>query len=348
MTHKKFDKLLLIGSTINPVHVKNYFYLIKDHFNEIEIVGSHEIDFCKHHLINFQVSNPIKLIGNILRLRKIIKTYNPTFIHVHQANSIGFITSLANKKRFPQVLTTWGDDVLIFPKKNFFFRLLTKTSIKYSDALTADAEIMGTAIAEFTGRKDTVIANFGIDFDFSKLLPKENIIYSNRLHDPLYNIDKIIEGTIPFLEKNPSWILVVAATGILTNKLIEIANKSNVKEQIKFVGFLNRNENTNYYLRSRIYISIPNTDGTSISLLESMAYGTIPVVSNLPANKEWIVSKDNGIVVDSVSIFEALNSAIELDEEIVREKNKEIINQKATKSVNREKFLSIYSKLLND
>ena len=53
-----------------------------------------------------------------------------------------------------------------------------------------------------------------------------------------------------------------------------------------------------HYQKAEYYISIPNSDATSVSLLEAMQYGAIPIVSNIPANREWILDGVNGIYFD--------------------------------------------------
>ena len=78
-----------------------------------------------------------------------------------------------------------------------------------------------------------------------------------------------------------------------------------------------------------------------------MAFGCIPIVSNLPANIEWIENNTNGLIVVPKEVPEALNTAISMNIDEVSSRNKDIIQQKATKEVNKKIFTSIYDKLLN-
>lgn len=344
--NKANKKLLLIGSTSNPVHIKNFYLLIKDYFDEVIIVGTHEVDFCTSHAIDFGIRNPFKILSSIRQLRKLMLDFNPSVVHVHQANSFGYISALANKRKFPMVLTTWGDDVLILPKKNFIYKKLATTSLKYADAITADAEVMKDAIHSFYGNVAVEIANFGIDIQNIEIPEKENVIYSNRLHDDLYNIDLIVSGTEKFLNEHSDWKLIIAAVGKNTEELKRLVKELKLENQVEFVGFLNKEQNLNNYLRSKIYISIPITDGTSISLLEAMAYGCLPILSDLPANREWITDGENGIIVKDYQVENGLKRVLLLDAEKAIKMNQEIIENKATKEVNYLKFIAIYEKIL--
>jgi glycosyltransferase involved in cell wall biosynthesis len=46
-----------------------------------------------------------------------------------------------------------------------------------------------------------------------------------------------------------------------------------------------------------IYVSTSLYDGTSVSLLEAMGSGAFPIVTNIPANREWINDGENGFLI---------------------------------------------------
>jgi L-malate glycosyltransferase len=341
------NKLLLIGSTDNPVHIRNFYFLIKDLFDEVLIVGTKEVDFCSSKALDFQVKNVFRMLRNVRKLKDIITAFNPSIIHVHQANSFGYITSMANKRKFPQVLTVWGSDVLILPQKSFLYRTLAKVSLRHSLYITADAQIMADAIHKLTGRQDVILANFGIDINTEEAnrIAKEKLIYSNRMHDSLYNVDQIILGTAQFLTENPTWKLVIAATGSDTERLKALAAAKLPSNQYEFVGFVQQSENYEFYQKARLYISIPESDGTAVSLLEAMTFGCVPIVSDLAANREWINSGVNGIICTSTDLHTHILEGIQLDQPTVAAINLAIIRKKGTKEANRKLFLDIYQKL---
>jgi len=340
-------RLLLVGSTKSDVHLRNYHNLIKDYFDEVLVVCSHPIDFAKCKTLDFGLKNPLKLRNSILLLRKIIQSFKPSVIHAHQANSVGYITSKANNTNIPQVLTIWGSDVLILPNQGRFYRYIVKTALKSSDHITADTSFIENNIEALVGKVKFNTANFGVDLpnidvDSEK---KEKIIYSNRLHDSLYNIDQIIEGFSSFIQEYPGWKLIIGGKGPLTKELKQKCSTLLPKDSFRFVGFVDYDTNMSLYQRASIYISIPASDGTSISLLEAMACGTIPVVSDLPANHEWIQDNQNGIIVNN-SVERALFYASKLELASVSKLNQKIIETKATKTANKAIFCKIYDALI--
>lgn len=104
-------------------------------------------------------------------------------------------------------------------------------------------------------------------------------------------------------------------------------------------------EDNEQWYSAKIWVSIPESDATSISLLEAMACGSIPVVSDLPANREWIQSGVNGIVVEDLD-SDFISEALTLNQSNAIEINKKRIEQDGTKESNRAKFLQLYKTIL--
>jgi glycosyltransferase involved in cell wall biosynthesis len=256
------------------------------------------------------------------------------------------VTALANQGKVPMALTTWGSDVLTLPHKSILHRWMVKYVLKSAEEITADAGYMAAAIQQLIGRKEVVIANFGVELNTANTsTARANLIYSNRMHEPLYQIDQIILQAKTFLTENSGWVLQLAASGSQTTTLQELAQQNLPAGSYAFLGFQAGEENQRNYLNAQIYISIPTTDGTSISLLEAMAYGCIPIVSDLPANREWIEHGKNGLIT-SGDLSKDLALAQTLDIKVVQGLNNEIIAQRATKTVNQSKFIALYDQIL--
>lgn len=343
MTYKK---LLLIGGTSGSVHIKNYFHLIRDLFDDVLIVSNEEVDFCPSKVLSFSLKNPVAVKKSIKALSEIISTYNPTVIHAHQANSFSFITVKANKKKIPLVVTAWGSDVLTVPQKGFLYRYIVKTALKGADAITTDAAFIGKSIAALGISKKVDIINFGVDLMEGNNRPeKEQVIYSNRLHKDLYNIDAIIKA-FSKLPKNNNYKLVIGANGTNTDELKAQVQRLDIESKVNFIGFVNAHENFENYQRAKIWVSVPNSDGTAVSLLEAMAYGCIPIVSDLPANREWITDGLNGIIVTNNDLEDGMLKAMAMNQAEVARLNRDIINKKATKSICRELFKTVYKTVI--
>jgi len=61
-----------------------------------------------------------------------------------------------------------------------------------------------------------------------------------------------------------------------------------------FPGHINNAELPRYYQMADLYISPSHVDGSSVSLMEALACGLPCLVSDIPANKEWVREGYNG------------------------------------------------------
>jgi glycosyltransferase involved in cell wall biosynthesis len=100
--------------------------------------------------------------------------------------------------------------------------------------------------------------------------------------------------------------------------------------------------------RTDIYVSTSLSDGTSVSLLEAMACGAFPVVTDIPANREWIEDGNNGLLVpteDEVSLAKRILEAMNQRELVASacQKNREIVEKRAHLKNQVEDLFHIYS-----
>lgn len=336
---------LLIASSGN-VHTVNFYHLIKDYFDEVLVVtnvapGDETI---KYEKVHYGLKNPVSVVSNINRIKKIIQDFAPDIIHAHQVNSVSYLVIKAKPKHIPLVVTAWGSDILTNTSDGLLKKQMVKHILEKADFLTSDSTYMAEKMRGLLPSKqlDITIANFGITVD-PKKVDKENWIYSNRNHEPLYKIDAIITEFANFCKTNSDWKLVIAGRGSQTEAFKQQVKQLGIEDKVEFAGWLNKEQNQNYYNRSKLFVSIPESDATSISLLEAMACGCAPVVSDLPANHEWIKDGQNGIIV-KVGETGFIQRALQLDLNKAAEQNAQIIQEHGTKEANRQKFIELYKK----
>ena len=339
-------KLLLISS--NTIHTYKYLQLIEDYFDEVLLITNEKSNVYDYPTVELNFNLKIKtLFSTVKEIKKQIELFEPSIIHIHQANSYAFFSLLACRKSFiPTVLTAWGSDVLILPKSNFLLKKMVRFNLRNADFLTSDSIYMAQEMEKIAPLKNRIIiANFGIDVTPTNC-EKENIVYSNRLHKKLYRVDKIIEAfSLFYTNNNTDWKLVIAATGTETDILKIKAAELNLEHAIEFVGWIQKEDNEKWYSKAKIWVSIPESDATSISLLEAMACGCIPVVSDLPANREWIQSGLNGIIVNDLE-SDFISDALKLNLAEAINMNKNRIEKDGTKASNRIKFIQLYQTIL--
>lgn len=330
-------RLLIIGSP--SIHTENFCKLMKEEFAEIKVISD----------VNFSLMSVNAHLHTAKKIRKIAREFNPAIVHIHQTNSVAYYALKAILPlHIPTVLTAWGSDIYLTPKRNFLLRKLVQWNLKHATAFTADSEDLANHMRALLPEKkmEILIANFGINLQPIRC-EKEKFFYSNRLHKKLYRIDFILRAFAKFKHTAESidWKLIVGAVGEETEHLKALAISLGIEDSTTFIGWLQPEDNARYYAQATYYISIPESDATSISVLEAMASGCIPILSDLPSNREWISHGETGYIVNDVE-SDFISNAFTLDLTDAAKRNKERIAHDGTKDANRKKFLSLYEKLL--
>lgn len=235
-----------------------------------------------------------KLLMKYFDLLKVVKEINPKYFNAHYLSSYGFLGALI-KRELPDIkliVSTWGTDILLTPFENRVKLLVARYALKVANLITSDSYFMSDKISDIYKNDKTITFPFGLrDFEVENIVKDEHLIFSNRALSANYNIDKVIEW---FATTDNNYKLVIANSGELLSTLKKQVASLQIEKRVEFVGFLTQREQTNYYKNAKYYISIPSSDSTSVSLLEAMRYGCYPIISNLPANREWIINGFNG------------------------------------------------------
>jgi glycosyltransferase involved in cell wall biosynthesis len=273
-----------------------------------------------------------KLLFKCFTIQKIIRRIDPDYVNAHYITSHGFIAALIKKLgnfHFKLIQSTWGTDILVAPFKNKLYFQITRFTLNQADLITSDSEYM-SGIIRTISRKEIMTFIFGLDFlpeiDVSKKDP--NLFYSNRMLTENYNIIEVIQLFHLINQLNPDTELIISHDGEQRNYLENLTKELGLQNKVAFIGFISLDKQISLYRRAQFYISLPKSDSTSVSLIEAMAYGCIPVLSDLPANREWVTDGLNGIIYsrtdkDISRIFEALtkkNEMVGINREIIKEK----------------------------
>jgi glycosyltransferase involved in cell wall biosynthesis len=90
---------------------------------------------------------------------------------------------------------------------------------------------------------------------------------------------------------------VVANDGSLRASLEAQARSLGLADRIEFVGRLDAKAQGTYYARARWFLSLPVSDSVSVSVLEAMAHECLPLLSELPANRELLADGQRGLIL---------------------------------------------------
>lgn len=241
-----------------------------------------------------------------LAIRRLIRKIRPDILHSHFIKEDGWYGALAGFHPF--FLTGWGSDVYM-RGDNWFYRALSRLAVKAADIVTVDSEDQKTALVAIGASPNKVtVVQWGVDLErFTPQvspglrkqlgLPDGPIILSLRQLKKIYNVDIIMEAFARLLTRYKNAILVVLDTGPDLEDLKNRAGRLGIVGSVKFVGPQPYEMIPEYLVASDIVVSVPSSDGTSMSMLEAMACGKPVVATDLPSAREWIQDGVNGCLV---------------------------------------------------
>lgn len=233
----------------------------------------------------------------------------PEVLHAHSVTNYGYWSALMFFHPF--VLTPWGSDILLTAKESAFHRLASRFAVKTSDLVTVESGILRKEIVALGAdpRKIRQVL-WGVDFEqpgdreSSDLIRRELgipdsglVILSMRHFRPLYNHAIILKAVPRILERLPSAFFLFVGSGEQRAELEELADKLGITGRVRIIGQQPHRKVRDLMGLADIFISIPSSDSISTTLLEAMASGKPVIVSDIPANREWVTDGESGLVI---------------------------------------------------
>ena len=250
------------------------------------------------------------LLRQLPRLARWLRTVRADWVHAHYLTSHGTLAWLATAVlRVPGRLvgSAWGSDILVTPQRSRLLRWVTGRVLRACALSTSDSQVMAQQMHTL-GAAEVMVFPFGLE-----TLPplpaagskQAHSFFANRGLEPIYAPQRVLQAFAAVARAWPDADLVLANGGSLRPQLQQLAAELGIAQQVQFVGRLDAVAQARCYAQARWYLSLPESDSVSVSVLEAMAHGCIPILSDLPANRELVRHGDNGLVLAGAQLPDA-------------------------------------------
>lgn len=242
----------------------------------------------------------VGVMKQLPELARWLQKIDPDWLHPHYLTSHGTLAlgaKLGWRLRARIVASAWGSDILVTPQKHPAYRWVTRRVLRASALATSDSEHMAARMRQL-GAREVRVFPFGLERLPLVTAGKDPELYfSNRGLEPIYRPDRVISTFAAIAAVRPGARLIVANSGSLLEGLQAQARGLGVGTRVQFIGRLDAVAQAGWYDRAGWYLSLPESDSVAVSVLEAMAHGCIPLLSDLPANHELVRHLDNGFIV---------------------------------------------------
>lgn len=264
------------------------------------------------------------ILSTMLFLRHHMKENHYDINHTHFIIPTGPISYWLKKKYgLEYVITSHGSDVAGYNQKRFKFlhkiligpwRVIVRNArevISPSLYLQALLEKSGPGLKQYP-----IIPN-GIELEtylpLKKREKKKHVIVMCRLQEAK-NVQTVIRGFARFVLKTEygDWRLDILGDGPYREILEELVRELGIEDKVQFHGWIpNRSERQLELLgQAKVYVSASTFENCPMSVLEALAAGVYPLVSDIPAHRQILPVEDqlfgtNDVVKLSEKLMEA-------------------------------------------
>ena len=242
------------------------------------------------------VVRPVDWLLCVGAARRHLQDLAPDLVHAHYVTSYGTLAAGCN--RHPLVMTAWGSDLLVTPRRNALLRWLTGWTLRRADLVTGDSLDLVAAIDAYGLRRPAVRIHWGADTARFHPVPwsaKPGFgIASLRAWDDNYRIHVIVAALGQLLQTAPDAPvhLHLLGGGPRETELRAQVRALGLQDHVTFHGRVGDADMQAVLAQCKVSVSVPLSDATSVAMLESMACGLPVLASDLPANREWLGDND--------------------------------------------------------
>ncbi|MDO8753306.1 MAG: glycosyltransferase family 4 protein [Anaerolineales bacterium] len=300
----------------------------------------------------FRWGNLVKLILDFRRLTREIK---PDLIHAGPIQTCAFIAVLSG---FRPILTmSWGFDLMDDVHKSKWMKWVTSYTLKHSTFFTSDANVTrNKALAYGMNPNKIIVFPWGVDLEHFKpssfiLHPSSFTLFCNRSWETRYGVDVLVRAFVKVAGQNENVDLILLSGGSQNANIRRILQSGGVLDRVTFGGQVSQTDLPRWVHMADLYISPSHIDGSSVSLMEALACGLPCLVSDIPANREWVVENENGWLFrdgDADHLAEKILAAISQKEKLpeIGRASRRSAEMRADWKKNAEVLMNVYRSLI--
>jgi len=316
------------GRTIHTFRWISYFAGLGHEMHLISFAPLSDEDVSKLHRIgvtthgcvgNFHLKRFWLTLRDLRFIRSVLKRERIDILHSHFLATNAWFGAVSGFH--PHIITAMGGDITgedWEPSENLQEKLLTPYALRNADVVTVWGTALRRRLMPYVRNGTKIeITHGGVDLSIFKPGPSatelrehlklpegSRVLFSPRLARPLYNIDTIAHAAGIICETRPEVFVLVALPSHIqdlqyVSEVKAIFGNNAAKENVRYLPTLEYAEMADYFRLSDVSVSIPDTDGLGLSILESMACVTPTVIGNLPDyDREYFEHEKTTLMVD--------------------------------------------------
>jgi glycosyltransferase involved in cell wall biosynthesis len=235
-------------------------------------------------------------------IKRIFQAYKLHILHAFELTNYGLFGARTGIK--PYVVSATGSDILYHPYnsgivKNILFRRIDDYTLRKSDIVTVETNIEKNFILDNydVDEKKFRLLTYGVNTKNFKDLAlrnhrKELLITIPRAVKERYNAEGILRAIQICVAKIPKTRFLFLAgmrDEAYYSKVTSLSRSLGIGKYVEFEErLLSVNEINRILSKTDIFISVPFTDCLPKTVFEGILCGAVPILSDIPANKNLV------------------------------------------------------------
>jgi glycosyltransferase involved in cell wall biosynthesis len=251
----------------------------------------------RHHL------GPLTITRAASRLRSVIERVQPDLIHAMRIPYEGMLAA-DSYTGLPLLVSVWGNDFTLHAPSSVLMRHYTRWTMKVIHALHTDCRRDLRLAQEWgfsTSRPNLIIPGGGgirTEVFYPPPRPVGDPVVLNPRGFRAYVRNDVFFRSIPLVLKEIPGARFKCTAMHGESRAVKWISELGIADAVELLPLLPHTKMGDVYRSAAVLVSPSVHDGTPNSLLEGMACGCYPVVSDLESIREWITDGDNGTLTD--------------------------------------------------
>jgi len=246
-------------------------------------------------------------------LKRALRDFRPDIVDAHYVPNYGLLGVLAGVR--PLAVSAWGSDLLVAGGRDPLQRARARFVLQRADLVLADGDNLAAAARALGAPADRVrMVPWGVDRERFRPRDREpGRVLSTRMHEAVYDIPTVLRGMAEVLRDQPGAHLHIAGDGSRRAEHERLAEEILPAGRYTFLGRLSADDLAAELGSAEVFVSASLSDSTSVSLLEAMSAGAVPVVSDIEGNRPWVSAGESGLLFrpgDAAGLAAAVRRAL--------------------------------------
>lgn len=246
-------------------------------------------------------------------VRRLLDDIQPDLVHALRIPCEGILAEQVVGD-LPFLVSTWGNDLTLFARYHPVIGRLTRRVLARADGLLSDCDrdlrlarqwgfdaTKLNAVVPGSGGIQTSLFRPGVPSPALlkqwNIPPGAPVVINPRGFRGYVRNDTFFRAIPQVLTKYPNAVFLCSSMQGQPGAEHWIRTLD-IGHAVRLLPQVPRDQMAEYFRLARVTVSLSTHDGTPNTLLEAMACGCFPVAGDIESVREWVVDRENGLLVD--------------------------------------------------